>query len=116
MNRGDVILAMIPNVGAPGGKLRPALIVQSDQNNARFNETIVAPITTNVSRVHQAHQLLIDVSTEDGKASGLLHSSAVRCERLQSIPQSEARRTIGHLSGPLMREIDECLKAALGIP
>jgi mRNA-degrading endonuclease toxin of MazEF toxin-antitoxin module len=38
MKRGDIILAFIPNVGSPGGKKRPALIVQSDLNNARLNE------------------------------------------------------------------------------
>jgi len=36
MNRGDVILAVIPNVGSPGGKKRPALVVQSDLNNVRL--------------------------------------------------------------------------------
>ena len=36
VKRGDVILAHVPNVGSPGGKLRPALIVQSDHNNARL--------------------------------------------------------------------------------
>jgi len=38
LKRGDVILAFVPNVGSPGGKLRPALVIQSDHNNARLNE------------------------------------------------------------------------------
>jgi mRNA interferase MazF len=116
INRGDVILAYVLNVGSPGGKVRPALIVQSDHNNARLNETIIAAITSNTSRVHEATQLLIEVATPDGAASGLLHDSAVRCERLHSIPQGDVRRVIGSLSGALMRQIDDCLKAALGMP
>ena len=115
VKRGDVILAFVPNVGSPGGKLRPALVVQSDHNNGRLNETIIAAITSNISRVHEATQLLIDVSTADGRASGLLHNSAVRCERLHSIPQADIRRTIGSLTDALLQEIDACLKAALGI-
>jgi mRNA interferase MazF len=116
IRRGDVILAFVTNVGAPGGKLRPGLIVQSDHNNARLNETIIAAITSNISRVHEPTQLLIEVATPDGKASGLLHDSAVRCERLHTIPQSDVRRVIGSLSSSLMQQIDNCLKAALGIP
>ena len=114
--RGDVILAFVPNIGSPGGKLRPALIVQSDLNNARLNETIIAAITSNISRVHQDTQLLIAVLTADGAASGLLHNSSVRCERLHSVPQADVRRILGSLSSALMQQIDGCLKAALGIP
>ena len=115
VTRGDVILAFVPNVGSPGGKLRPALVVQSDHNNVRLDETIIAAITSNISRVQQPTQLLIEVATPDGASSGLLHDSAVRCERLHSIPQIDVRRVIGHLSDALMRQIDDCLKAALGI-
>src|SRR5262249_41016012 len=99
-----------------GGKVRPAVVVQSDHNNARLNETIVVAVTSNTSRVHEATQLLIDLATPDGAASGLLHNSAVRCERLHSIPQADVRRVIGQLSDALMKRIDACLKAALGIP
>jgi mRNA interferase MazF len=115
MNRGDVILAFVPNVGSPGGKRRPALVVQADYNNARLHETIIAPITSNVARAHVAHQLLVDISTSEGVATGLLRNSAVRCERLLSIPQSDMERVIGKMSDAMMKQIDECLKAALGI-
>jgi mRNA interferase MazF len=115
VTRGDVILAFVENVGGPGGKVRPGLVVQSDQSNRRLNETIIAAITSNTSRVNEPHQLLIDLSTPDGRASGLLHNSAVRCERLHTIPQSDVRRTIGHLSKPLMQRVDDCLKASLGV-
>lgn len=116
LSRGDVVLIYVPNVGSPGGKVRPALIVQSDHNNARLNETIIAAITSNTSRVRESTQLLIAVATPDGTASGLLHDSAVRCERLHTVAQADVRRVIGKLSITLMQQIDDCLKAALGLP
>lgn len=116
VKRGDVILAFVPNVGSPGGKVRPALVVQSDHNNARLNETIIAAVTSNTSRVREETQLLIDLATPDGAASGLLHNSAVRCERLHSIAMVEVRRVIGKLSDAVMRQVDVCLRAALGVP
>ena len=116
VNRGDVILAFVAHVGTPGGKVRPAVVVQSDHNNARLNETILAAITSNTSRVHEATQMLIDISTPDGAASGLLHNSAVRTERLHSIARADVRRVIGHLSDALILEVNDCLKAALELP
>jgi mRNA interferase MazF len=112
--RGDVVLTFVENVGGTGGKIRPALVVQSDSNNRRLDETIIAAITSNTSRVQETHQLLVDLSTPDGQASGLLHDSAVRCERLHTIPQADVRRVIGHLPDSLMQQIDTCLQAALG--
>src|SRR5262245_30041118 len=61
VKRGDVVLAFVPFIGSPGGKLRPALIVQSDHINGRLNETIIAAITSNVTRVREKSQLLIDI-------------------------------------------------------
>src|SRR5947209_2668229 len=116
VKRGDIILAHVANVGSRGGNVRPALIVQADHNNRRLNETSIAAITSNVSRVQEPTQLLIDVATPEAANSGLLHNSAVRCERLQYIPLTDIQSVIGQLSDALMRQIDGCLKSALGIP
>src|SRR5688572_27737216 len=116
MNRGDVVLVQVPFVGTPGAKLRPALIVQCDRLNGRIRETIIAAITSNLANVRQPHQLLVDRSTPEGAASGLLADSAVRCERLHTVPQTDVVRIVGKLSASLMVQIDQCLKAALGVP
>ena len=116
MKRGDIVLVQVPFVGTPGAKIRPALIVQSDTLHGLIRETIIAAISSNLANVHQPHQLLIDLSTADGAATGLLTDSAIRCERLHTVPQTDVQRIIGRLSDALMTRIDECLKAALAIP
>jgi len=115
MNRGDVVLVQVPFVGAPGAKIRPALIVQCDPLQGTIRETIIAAITSNLSKIHLPHQLLIDLSSSDGAASHLLTNSAVRCKRLHTVPQGDVLRIIGHLPATLMAEIDKCLKFSLGI-
>lgn len=115
VNRGDIILAFVEDVGSTWGKVRPALVVQSDRNNARLKETIIAAITSNTSRVSESHQVSIDLATPDGAATGLLHTSAVRCERLHTIPQSDIRRVIGRLSGALVQQVNASLRASLGL-
>ena len=57
-----------------------------------------------------------EIITPEGQQSGLLHDSAVKCERLHTVLQSQIKRTVGLLSAALMQQVDACLKAALGLP
>lgn len=115
--RGDVILANVRFTSGVASKVRPALVVQSDQNNLRLTNTIIAIITTTTRRAQkEATQLFIDVATPDGKQSGLLYDSAVKCEHLETILQADIHRVIGSLSPAQMQQIDQSLKVSLGIP
>ena len=89
--------------------------MQNDVDNARMGNTIVAQITSNTSRSHQATQLLIDNLHPDWSTSGLRMPSVVNCSNLATVQQRHITHIIGVLSDETMREIDECLKAALGI-
>jgi mRNA interferase MazF len=115
VNRGDIILIGVPYVGSPGGKVRPAVVVQNDVLNKAINETIIAAITSNIARINQPHQLFIDLSTPEGRATGLVSHSAIRCERIHAVPQGDVRKVIGKLPPALMLQLDACLKSALGI-
>ncbi len=105
-----------PYADGSGSKVRPALIVQNDGDNQRLTNTIVALITKNVSRVHEPTQLLIDVSTPEGRPSGLNQTSAVTCGNLFTVAQTKVRPVIGSLSPATMTQIDACLRAALDLP
>ena len=113
--RGDVVLVQFPFASGGGSKLRPALIVQSDRNNARLANTIIAQITTNLRRVSEPTQLLVDPTSPEGSSSGLISQSAVSCENLATINESRIVRTIGHLSPNLMQVLGNCLREALGL-
>jgi len=115
-SRGDVILADLPFSDRTGAKVRPALVVQNDRNNARLDDVIVAMITRTTTRAEsEPTQLLVDVTTPLGSATGLLHTSAVKCEHLITLHKSFLQRVIGRLPEPLMQQIDECLKLSLGL-
>ena len=116
MKRGDVVLVHLPFVGTVGSKVRPALVLQNDVLNKSLRETIIAEITSNLKHVTRPHQVLIDLSTTDGAASNLLMDSAVRCERVHVISQSDVRQVIGVLSASLMQQVEAAVKSALGIP
>jgi mRNA-degrading endonuclease toxin of MazEF toxin-antitoxin module len=115
MNRRDIVLVNIPFVGAPGGKVRPALVIQNDGLNATLRETVIAEITSNLAHATRPHQVLVDIGTPAGSGTGLLANSAIRCERLHTIPQVDVRKTIGRLPQALMASVDIALRSALGI-
>ncbi len=61
VNRGDVVLVDYPFTTG-GAKVRPALVVQNDRDNARMTNTIVAQISGNTARVNEATQHLIELA------------------------------------------------------
>lgn len=112
ITRGEVVLIDYPYSDGTGSKVRPALIVQNDDLNLRITDTILAAISRSLHRA-SATQLLIEIATPGGVQSGLRQDSMVQCENLLTIDQSQIIAPIGRLTGPLMHQIDECLKSAL---
>lgn len=116
VNRGDVVLLDHPFSTGAGSRVRPVLIVQGDRDNARLTTTIVAMITRTVHRVGQVDtQLLIDIATPEGKAAGVIATSAVNCSNLFTVSESLLRKKIGQLPPGVMKRVNDCLKAALNI-
>lgn len=117
VKRGDVVLLDHPFSSGVGSKVRPVLVVQGDQDNARLTNTIVAMITRTIHRVGQTDtQLLIDITTREGQATGLRAASVVNCSNLFTVNEQLVGRKIGMLSPAIMRQVNECLKAALELP
>jgi mRNA-degrading endonuclease toxin of MazEF toxin-antitoxin module len=117
VNRRDIVLADLPFSDGSGSKVRPGLVVQCDHNNHRMHDVIVAVITkTTKTATTEPTQLLTDIATPQGRATNLLHNSAIKCEHLITIDQHLIQRTIGLLSPAMMVQIDACLKVSLGLP
>ena len=117
LGRGDIVLVPVPDTSGQPGKPRPALVVSSDHNNYRLQDAILAVITSSTKRAGlEPTQLLIDLATPEGKQSGLLTDSAVKCERLHAILQSLIMRSIGSLPAATMLKVNDCLRVALQLP
>jgi mRNA interferase MazF len=115
VTRGDVVLVDFPFAGGGTSKVRPALIVQNDRDNGRLTNTVVAMITSRTQRATEPTQLFLDVSTPEGRQTGLIMNSVINCVNLFTIEQRKVLRTLGRISPALLRQIDDCLKAAFSL-
>jgi mRNA interferase MazF len=116
VSRGDVVLVDYPFSDRTGSKVRPCLVVQCDRNNRRLDDTIVVTITSRTQFVTaEPTQLLIQRATPAGRQSGVLYDSAVQCENILTVDLQFIQRKIGSLPDDMMRQMTDCLKAALEI-
>jgi mRNA interferase MazF len=116
LRRGEVVLVAWPLAKPVGGKVskvRPALVIQNDRDNQRLTNTILAMITGQTRRTLEVTQLFIDISTPDGRQTGLRHDSAVNCINLLTVEQQKIITTIGTFSQSLIQDVNHCLKEAL---
>lgn len=112
--RGDLVLASYSHA-LTGSKIRPVLVVQADSYNQRMTNTVVAQVTSTLTRAHDPAHLLVDISTPDGRQTGLLHNSVVSCNNLNTMAEQRILRRIGRLSPAQLLQIDQCLRTAMGL-
>jgi mRNA-degrading endonuclease toxin of MazEF toxin-antitoxin module len=115
LKRGDVCLARFPHDAGGRGKKRPVVVVQDDAYNQKLRHVIVVEITGNLALAADPANLLIEVATPDGKATGLTRDSIVTCLHFVTMSADRIGKVIGSLFPSLMQKIDECLKSALGL-
>ncbi len=115
MKRGDIVIVPFPFQDRPGEKLRPAVVVQSDAENQRLGNTIVAMITGNLSDAGQPTTVMVDPSLPEGAGSGLNGPSLVKCYNLAAVRQRRILQVIGQLSDPLQQKLNHALKTALAL-
>ena len=112
INRGDVVVARIPQSSSI--KLRPYVVIQTDVNNARLTNVILAMVTTNTKWVGKVQtQVLVELNAANS-ATGLTRDSAIKCENIFTAPAS-AVRTIGRLPAGIMQQVDKALKVSLDL-
>jgi mRNA interferase MazF len=80
MKQGDIYLVSLePTLHTEIGKTRPALILSIDEMNEHSPRVIVAPVTSNISKIY-----LHDVFVPKGEG-GLIKDSKVMLDQLRSI-------------------------------
>ncbi|MEX0676766.1 MAG: type II toxin-antitoxin system PemK/MazF family toxin [Pirellulales bacterium] len=114
VSRGDVVLVDYPYSDRTGSKVRPTVVVSTDELHAE-DDAVIAAITSVVRPRLKSSELFIDTSKPHARGSGLLADSVVECWNVMVIDQRFVLRRLGRLSSGIMRQIDDCLRKALGL-
>lgn len=115
--RGDVVILAFPFFTHEGvtRKARPALVISDHSIIRRFNDIILAAITS--KRIDQPieTEFLLCEGSKEFKESGLKKTSIIRGEFIITVPAHIIQRSIGHLSKETMEKIDSVLELSLGL-
>ena len=105
VSRGDIFFANLdPVVGAEQAGVRPVLVVQNDEANARIPTVTVVPITSNL----RASRFLFTVLLPSAE-TGLSKDSVALVFQVRTLDKSRLQNKVGHLSESLMDQIDRAI-------
>ncbi|MBW1738994.1 MAG: type II toxin-antitoxin system PemK/MazF family toxin [Deltaproteobacteria bacterium] len=105
IKRGDVFLVNFdPTVGAEAKKVRPALVVSNDINNAHSPIVSISPITSNVTRIYSFE---VEVSSGYG---GLRSRSKVMVNQTRAVDKIRLIRKLGNLPEEIMSQVNQALR------
>jgi mRNA interferase MazF len=100
-----------PRIKTEPGKLRPALVLQSDLvNEAGYPSTIVIPTTTRL--VENAGMLRLRLKRGQG---GVARDSDLLVGQLIAVANESFRQEIGALPNSLMEELENRIRVILGL-
>lgn len=112
-NRGSVVLVLFPDSNLKTAKRRPALVVQSHNIGTGLSQTIIAMITSNVSRAGHPSRVFVNIGTPEGKQTGLITDSVIMTDNLATVLDTEIDKVIGFWSE--MSLVDAALRHTLEI-
>ncbi len=104
IKRGEIFLVNFdPTVGAEARKIRPALVVSNDINNAHSPIVSISPITSNISRIYSFE---VEVPADTG---GLQTRSKVMVNQTRAVDKIRLIKRLGHLPEEIMKQVNQAL-------
>jgi mRNA-degrading endonuclease toxin of MazEF toxin-antitoxin module len=92
------------------------VIISNDYNNARLDDVLLVPLTSNVTRAgREPTQVIVSMTSEEGKAAGLRLDSVIDCTVIATIPKTLLVNKIGAFPQETMERVDQCLMIAMAI-
>ena len=111
VHRGEIYYAdLSPVVGSEQGGLRPVAILQNDIGNKYAPTTIIAPITSCLTK--KPLPTHIPLNNYEG---GLPTDSVVLLEQVRTIDKQRLKQKLGVIGAEKMEQINKGLKISLGL-
>lgn len=111
IRRGDIFFAdLSPVVGSEQGGTRPVLVIQNDIGNQYSPTTIVAAITSQISKAKLPTHVELQASP-----GGLEKDSVILLEQIRTIDKSRLLQKVTSLSEELMLKVNQAVEISLGL-
>jgi mRNA interferase MazF len=111
--RGDVVLVLFPDSNLRTAKRRPSLVIQADNLNTGLTQTIVAMITSNMSRADHPSRVTLLLNSTAGQEARVLMDSVVMTDNLATVHENEIDKVLGRLDD--LTEVDTALRQTLSL-
>lgn len=111
IRRGDIFFAdLSPVVGSEQGGTRPVLVLQNDIGNQYSPTTIVAAITSQISKAKLPTHVEVTA-----KSSGLEKDSVLLLEQIRTIDKSRLKEKVTSLNDEIMEKVAQAVEISLGL-
>lgn len=109
VKRGELWYAdLSPVVGSEQGGLRPVVVIQNDVGNRHAPTTIIAPITSRLSKRPMPTHI-------EFCGCGLPKDSVMLMEQIRTIDKSRLKQKMGDLPPEKIEAVDMAIKVSLGL-
>ena len=107
--RGEIYYAdLSPSFGSEQGGLRPVLIIQNEMGNRHAPTTIIAPITSRLSKKPLPTHVHLEAMT-----CGLQYESVILMEQIKVVDKQRLKQKMGAVSAEKWPEINKAIKVSL---
>ena len=113
LQHGDVVLVPFPFADLTGGKVRPAVIMSADPQEAELILAFITSVLTNRSRRGAEVELLR--TDPEFAATGLRADSLIRLDKLVTLSRSTIARRMGTVGPATQARITLAVRRALGL-
>lgn len=111
--RGQVVVVAVPFSDRSGYKPRPALIVSSEAFHRKLRDLIVCPISSQPKYFERPGPG--DHPLDDWQRVGLRYPSTARISNVVALEKRMVRKTLGSVSRPDLRKVEDGLRVAFGL-
>ena len=109
--KGEVVLVLFPDSNLRTAKRRPALVIQAEGLVTNLPQTLVAMISSNMSRQGPLCRVGVAAASRMGREAGLLMDSVIMCDNIATVRFAEIDRVIGQITD--LSSIDRAIRNTL---
>lgn len=102
----ELVLLPYPFSDLKSAKVRPAVVISNNGYNREFEDMIVVPVTSNLS----FRRFIVQLSNNRMEAGHLIADSVVKVDRVLSVKQNLAIKSIGKVKKEVLTEITDSIK------